>query len=334
MIAKNGIYLIAEIGGNHEGDFNYAKKLTKLACESGVDAVKFQIYSADTLVSPVEDPERNKHFKKFELSKNEYIELAKICASYKVDFTSSIWDPLVISWIDKYMAFYKIGSGDLTAYPLLKKIADIGKPIVLSTGLSTFEEVKESICYIQKQNSIYRETDYLTILQCTSMYPIQIEDANLNVMYKYKHEFGLSIGYSDHTVGSKVVKQAINMGAELIEVHFTDNRQGKTFRDHQVSFTKDEIIDLIQYIKEVELINGSDKKRPLKSEIEAGHLISFRRAIYPCKDLNKGETLTEENLTVLRPNHGIDARNYFDILGKKVNRSISKYERIDWDDTI
>ena len=332
MIAKNRIYLIAEIGGNHEGDFNYAKKLTKLACESGVDAVKFQIYSGDTLVSPVEDPERNKHFKKFELSKNEYIELAKICASYKVDFTSSIWDSSVIRWIDKFMAFYKIGSGDLTAYPLLKKIATLGKPIVLSTGLSTFDEVKASIEFLQKVNPIYNSKENLAVLQCTSMYPIQIEDVNLKVMQRYKNEFGLSCGYSDHTEGDKAVKQAINMGADVIELHFTDSRHGKTFRDHKVSFTKDEVSNLVEYIKQGDLINGSENKHPLKSEIDSGHTISFRRAVYPSKNIKKGEILSENNLIVLRPNHGIDARNYFDILGKRIKRDLSKFEKMEWDD--
>ncbi len=330
--SSNKPLLIAEIGGNHEGDFNYATKLTKLACESGADAVKFQIYTGDTLVSPIEDSERNKHFKKFELSMHEYISLAKICDSYNVDFTSSIWDSSVIKWIDKYMSFYKIGSGDLTAYPLLKEIAILGKPIVLSTGLSTFDEVKESIKFIQKINPIYNSPKNLAVLQCTSMYPIQIGDANLKVMHKYKKEFGLSIGYSDHTEGDKAVKQAINMGADVIEFHFTDSRKGKKFRDHKVSFTKDEVKSLVDYVKQVDLINGSENKKPLKSELDSGHTISFRRAVYPFKNIKKGEALSENNLTVLRPNHGIDARNYFNILGKKAKRDLSEFEKLEWDD--
>ena len=329
---KNGPLLIAEIGGNHEGNFDYAKGLTELACQSGVDAIKFQIYTGDTLVSPLEDPARNKHFKKFELSKNEYIELAELCNFHHVAFTSSIWDISIIPWIDKYMSFYKIGSGDLTAYSLLKHIAEIGKPIVLSTGLSTFDEVKASVRFIQKQNSVYRKKSYLAVLQCTSMYPIPLKDANLNVMKKYKGEFGLTVGYSDHTVGSNAVKQALSMGAEIIEMHFTDDREGKTFRDHQISFTKEEIIELIGYINQINAIRGSDKKRPLESEIESGHVRSFRRAIYPCKNIKKGEILTEQNITILRPNHGIDARHYFDILGKSLKKNISKYEKLNWDD--
>ena len=122
--------------------------------------------------------------------------------------------------------------------------------------------------------------------------------------------------------------------AHLSEMHFTDKREGKTFRDHQVSFTKEEISKLIRYIKGIEQIRGSDKKRPLEPEIESGHTSSFRRAVYPRQDIKKGEILTEENLTVLRPNHGIDARSYFDILGKAVNKNVSKYKRLDWDDIL
>lgn len=334
FIGKNKVYLIAEIGGNHEGNFEYAKRLTTLACESGVDAVKFQIYTGDTLVSPLEDFERNKHFKKFELSNDQYIKLAEICHSFDVHFTSSVWDESAINWINKYMAFYKIGSGDLTAYPLLNRIATIGKPIVLSTGLSTFEEVKASVKFIQEINTIYTNKESLAILQCTSMYPISIQDANLKVMHEYKSEFGLSVGYSDHTEGNRVVKQAINLNADVIEFHFTDNRKGKTFRDHKVSFTKNEVIDLIKYIREVDSINGSGKKTPLKSEIDSGHTTSFRRAIYPAKNLQKGEILSENNLTILRPNHGIDARNYYKIIGRRIKRDIQKFEKLDWDDIL
>ena len=123
LSGKNGPYLIAEIGGNHEGDFNYAIKLTELACKSGVDAVKFQIYTGDILVSSVESPDRNEHFKKFELTSNQYISLAEICYLSGVTFMASVWDPDAINWIDPYIKIYKIGSGDLTAYPIIKKIA-------------------------------------------------------------------------------------------------------------------------------------------------------------------------------------------------------------------
>ena len=149
---KNDVLLIAEIGGNHEGNFEYAKKLTQLAIESNVDFIKYQIYTGDTLVSKLESPKRNSHFKKFELTNQQYIELAKMCHKNNVKFMASVWNLDSISWIDEYMEIYKIGSGDLTAYPVIEQTCKIGKPIILSTGLSTLKEVKDTVDFIKKVN--------------------------------------------------------------------------------------------------------------------------------------------------------------------------------------
>ena len=200
---KHGPLLIAEIGGNHEGNFEYALKLTKLAIDSNVDFVKFQLYTGDTLVSKVESPQRNKHFKKFELSMEQYIQLAELCEANGVKFMASVWNPDYVSWIDKYNPIYKIGSGDLTAYPVLKEFAKLGKPIILSTGLSTIDDIAGAVEVIQKENEIYKNPNFLSILQCTSMYPIPYEDANLSVSQTLKDIFHLPKGYSDHTEGKK-----------------------------------------------------------------------------------------------------------------------------------
>jgi N,N'-diacetyllegionaminate synthase len=329
---KHGVYLIAEIGGNHEGNFEYAQQLAQLACESGVDAVKFQIYTGDTLVSKVESPDRNAHFKRFELLPEQYISLAKQCQELGVTFAASVWDVSAFEWIDPYMEFYKIGSGDLTAYPVLKRVAAIGKPIILSTGLSTLDEIRDAVAYIQSQDPRYRQKEYLAILQCTSMYPIPDEDANLNVMNVLRDEFKVTVGYSNHTVGSDAVEVAVAMGAEILEIHFTDTREGKTFRDHQVSFTSGEIKTLIEKIKKIRTLQGSPVKAPPKSEVEAGHVVSFRRAVYPVRDLSAGTVVTDDDLTTLRPNHGIDARDYDQLIGRILHRDVRAYHRLDWID--
>ncbi len=329
---KNGVYLIAEIGGNHEGNFEYAQKLTESACVSGVDAVKFQIYNGDTLVSKVVDPHRNSHFKKFELTQEQYISLAKQCQEKGVVFTASVWDIRALAWIDPYMEFYKIGSGDLTAYPVLKEIAALGKPIILSTGLSTLEEVKTTVEYIQSRDIRYKKKEYLAVLQCTSMYPILDEEANLRVLDVFRNEFQVTIGYSDHTIGVDAVEVAVVMGAEIIEMHFTDTREGKIFRDHQVSFTCHEIKALINKIKKIKKLQGDRLKKPMSSEINTGHLFSFRRALYPARNLKKGTVLKEDNLIVLRPNQGIDARDYNKVIGRRLKKDIGKLEIIEWSD--
>ena len=329
---KNGPLLIAEIGGNHEGNFEYAKELTQLACESGVDVVKFQVYTGNSLVNKLVDPDRNQHFKKFELKKNQYIDLYRICLSEDVIFTASVWDISAFDWIDNYVPFYKIGSGDLTALPIIDKITQYRKPILLSTGLATLEEIRRTIDYIQKKDSIYKDPAFFALLQCTSMYPIPKSDANLNVILKLKRSFNLPVGYSDHTIGSLAIETAVSMGAEIIEFHFTDKREGKTFRDHKVSLTQKEVKHLIEKIKNINILKGEEIKKPLASEINSGHVKSFRRAFYLKKDIPKGSIIKHEDLTVLRPNVGVDARESCKIVGKRTKHLIKAYEPISLED--
>jgi len=326
---KYGPLLIAEIGGNHEGDFEYAKKLTQLAIDSKADFVKYQLYSGDTLVSQLESPVRNKHFKKFELAKEQHIELAKMCQEANVGYMASVWDEEMMHWIDPYMPIYKIGSGDMTAYPILKIIAKKGKPIILSTGVSTLKEIIESVHYIQSVNPIYKDSNFLSILQCTSMYPIEFKDANLGVMDEIKKATGLTVGYSDHTIGMKALEISVAMGAQILEFHFTDTREGKEFRDHKVSLTKEEVHALISKLEDINTLKGNGNKRPL--EVEGEHRTSFRRAIYPLKDLKAGTVFSEEYFTTLRPNHGIDAREFENMLGKTLKVDIKQHQRLEFE---
>ena len=325
---KYGPLLIAEIGGNHEGDFDYARRLTELALEADVDYVKYQLYQGDTLVSREESPQRNQHFKKFELSQEQYLSLAELCHQHDVGFLASVWDADYFTWIDPYMDFYKIGSGDLTAYPILKATAQLGKPILLSTGLATLDEVLSTVDYIQSVDTKYQNPDFLAILQCTSMYPIPFKDANLSVMSLYRQATSLPVGYSDHTVGSTALEVAVAMGAEILEFHFTDTREGKSFRDHQVSLTRDEVKLLIENIGNIQTLQGRSLKRPLP--IEADHRISFRRAVYPRTALPAGTLLTEEHLCCLRPNHGIDARDFDQVVGKRLNTPVKAHQKLEW----
>ncbi|MEP5611380.1 MAG: N-acetylneuraminate synthase family protein [Cyclobacteriaceae bacterium] len=325
---KNGPLLIAEIGGNHEGNFEYAKKLTKLAIDSGADYVKFQIYSGDGLVNPIESPDRNKHFKKFELSEDQHKELAKMCRDNKVGYLASVWETGALDWIDQYMDFYKIGSGDLTAYPVIKSICALKKPILLSTGLATEAEVLEAVNYIRSLDSFYQTTGSIAILQCTAMYPIPYGDANLNVMEKLRVVSNCTIGYSDHTEGSFALEVAVAMGARILEFHFTDDRDGKEFRDHKVSLTKHEVEGLIKKINEIENLQGNDVKVPL--EVEGDHVVSFRRAVYPAKEIPANTKVKEEDFTILRPDHGISANKFDLLLGKTTTKTLKKFEKLDW----
>ena len=305
--------------------------MTALAIESGADAVKFQIYTGDTLVSSYESPDRNQHFKKFELTQEEHIYLAKMILEADLMYSASVWDIEALEWIDPYMSFYKIGSGDLTAYPVLKAIAQKRKPIVISTGLSTVNEVIDCVKYLEGIDDFYSKRENLAVLQCTSMYPIHLEDAHLNVMKHFNEKYNWTVGYSDHTQGTYALEIATAMGAEVLEFHFTDTREGKSFRDHQVSLTCVEVKGLRQKLKTIKAIQGNAEKKPLPIEIENGHDISFRRAVYPLRDIEKGETLNETNLTVLRPCRGIDAREYEQLMGYTILEDVKKHQKLSWD---
>lgn len=326
---KHGPLLIAEIGGNHEGDFDYALKLTDLAIESGADYIKYQVYSGDSLVSRLEGAQRNAHFKKFELSREQFIALAERCQAADTGFMASVWNIDYLSWIDEYMSIYKIGSGDLTAYPVIREIAKTGKPIILSTGLATLQEVLDTIDFIQTFDDRYRRPEFLSILQCTSMYPIPYEDANLSVMTLLKQATQLPTGYSDHTEGSTALEIAVAMGAEILEFHFTDEREGKEFRDHKVSLTQKEVKTLTKKIEEIRALQGNPLKRPL--EIEGEHRVSFRRAVYPARNLPVGSIIKAEDLITLRPNHGIDAIYFDSLIGRKLITDVQAHQKLEWE---
>ena len=323
---KHGPLLIAEIGGNHEGDFEYAKKLTRLAIESDVDYIKFQIYTGDTLVNPVENPTRHKHFKKFELGEKQYIELAEMCQSANIGFMASVWNPEFVPWIDKYSNIYKIGSGDFTAISVIDHFISLRKPILLSTGLCSMDEVVHIVDYIKNADDFYRNVENLAILQCTSMYPIPYSAANLNVMHTYRDALNIPVGYSDHTEGSYALEIAVAMGAEILEFHFTDDRANKEFRDHKVSLTCSEVQGLISKIGDIRSLQGDPEKVPL--EVEGDHVITFRRALYFNRDMKKGDIITADDIVALRPNHGLDAREYHNTLGAILTSDVKKFDKI------
>lgn len=323
-----GPLLISEIGGNHEGDFDVAKNMVQLAIDSGSDCVKLQLYTGDGLVSAVESPARNQHFKKFELSKDQHLYLAQMCREAGVSYNASVWEIEMLDWIDEHLDFYKIGSGDLTAWPILQVFAKKNKPILLSTGLSTLQEVLDTVAFIQSVNPSYKDPNMLCLLQCTSMYPISLSDANLNVMTTYRNETGLSVGYSDHTEGMDALKVAAAMGASVLEYHFTDSRDGKEFRDHKVSLTPEELKNLKIELTKLMTIKGSGIKRPTKSELDENHQVSFRRAVYLRRDVKEGEVILASDLIFLRPANGTDARDVDLVVGATSLRDIKAYNAI------
>ena len=325
---KYGPMLIAEIGGNHEGNFNEAKKMLELAIESGVDCIKFQIYSGDTLVNKNLSPKRNSHFKKFELTKEEHIELAELCLKKGINYNASVWNLEMLDWIDEYLTFYKIGSGDLTSWPIIKEFVKREKPILISTGLSSLDEIEETVKYIQNLNIKYLNPEMLCILQCTSMYPIKNQDANLEVINLYNNYFNYPVGYSDHTIGSEALYLASSLKTNVLEFHFTDAREGKKFRDHKVSLTKEDVKALINKIISTKLFFGKNEKKLLKVEEENNHHISFRRAVYSKRKILKGKKILMKDLVFLRPFIGTDPRDTRLLINSKAKQDIFPFEPI------
>ena len=324
----NKVFYIAEVGGNHEGAFNTAKLMCKLAIESGADAVKFQLYSGDTLVNPLNGAGRHKHFKKFELTKDQHIELAKMTIDAGKFYMASVWDEEMLGWIDPYIEIHKVGSGDLTHFKMLKLLVKTGKPIILSTGLSDLKEIKTAVDFIVGLDKTYLDNQKLCLLQCTSLYPTSNNEANLLSIECLNENFNFPVGYSDHTIGDKALGIAYVLGAKVIEKHFTDYREGKEFRDNKVSLTKSEVKSFLSSLYEVDNLLGIKEKIVTDNEIKTGHNISFRRGLYAKKNMKKGDYITEDSLLILRPFEGISASEYYNVLGKQINKDINKFAPI------
>lgn len=352
-------YIIAEVGVNHNGSLELAKQLIDVAVEAGVDAVKFQTFKADKLVSKKApkaeyqskstDPEESQYsmLKKLELDDEAHQYLIDYCSERNIEFLSTPFDlDSVDLLVDKYgLNTIKISSGDLTNAPLLLKIARTGRKMILSTGMSSLIEIEQALGvvafgYLGYENpslQAFKESYYsqegrqllkekVTILHCTTEYPTPFEDVNLRVMDTLKQAFGLEVGFSDHTPGIAVPIAAVARGAVLIEKHFTLD---KTLPgpDHKASLEPEELKMMVSSIRQVEKSVGSSIKVPVESEVK--NISVARKSILASKQILQGEEFTEENLTVKRPGNGVEPIKYWDMLGKKATRNYDAEELID-----
>ncbi|MFC3150307.1 N-acetylneuraminate synthase family protein [Litoribrevibacter euphylliae] len=325
---KHGPFMIAEVGGNHEGDFEYAKRLVEEACLSDADCVKLQIYSPDLLVNKYLSPQRHKHFGKFALSTSQYKELLKIIRDSGKSVSASVWSIQELNEFIDEIDFIKVGSGDLTDALMLNAIRETGKPVIISTGLATIDNVAFAIRKLDPEGS---RGDELGILQCTSMYPIPKFDANLNVMDTFGQAFPqYLIGYSDHTTDINALSYSVAAGAEILEFHFTDCKHDRDFRDHQVSLTLSDVEALVKNVIEIKSLQGVKEKQPAICEVVNGHVTSFRKGVFLNKDLKSGETIKYEDLITLRPCEGISALDSDKVVGLKLKADISAYCKLEW----
>lgn len=327
-------FVIAEIGGNHEGNPQVAHDLVRKAVAGGAHAVKFQAYSPDRIVNPVLSPERHGHFAKFALAPDEYLELARFTRSLGARFMASLWDSEYLELLDPLIEVHKIGSGDLTNFPLVKALAQRGKPLCIATAMSTLSEIKELIAFVDDVNPRLRASGALCVMHCVATYGEPLDRyANLRAIETLRRGLpdDVVIGYSDHTVGLVAVEAAVCVGAQVIELHFTDDTT-KSFRDHQFSKTREMLMQFVEFCARREAMLGSGTKEPIADIETPARIREFRRAVYFLRDMVSGAVADETNLTTLRPCEGIDAREYFSVLGRRLKRQKSAHEPLSWSD--
>ena len=327
------VLIIAEAGVNHNGDINTALRLVDEAKKAGADVVKFQTFNAKKLASQratmAEYQKENlkanisqgEMLSKLMLSSDEYIKIADYCKSVSIGFLSTPFDVDSIQFLDKLQDIWKIPSGEITNYPYLVEIAKTGKDIILSTGMSTIEEIDAALCVLSQNGG-----GKVTILHCTTNYPTPMEDVNLRAMLTIKEHCKCEVGYSDHTQGIEVPIAAVALGAKIIEKHFTLDRSMEG-PDHRASLEPHELADMVNGIRNIEKAMGTGEKTP--SESELANIDVVRKSIIASKSIKAGEIFSEDNLTTKRPGTGISPMRWNEILGMRALRDFAEDELIE-----
>lgn len=326
------VYIIAEAGVNHNGKLDLALELVDIAKNAGADAVKFQTFCTEGLVTrtaekasyqkQTTDKSQNQFemLKALELSQNDFIRLKEYCDQREIEFLSTPFDKVSICFLNDLVKKWKIPSGEITNYPYLIEIAKTRKPVILSTGMSTLSDVEQAVGLLRKYG-----IEDIILLQCNTQYPTPYEDANLNAMLTLKKQFCLAVGYSDHTLGIEIPIAAVAMGASVIEKHFTINKELEG-PDQKASLEPDELIRMVRCIRNVEKAFGDGKKEPSASERK--NMDIARKSIVAAKEIKCGEIFTEDNLTTKRPGNGISPMEWNHILGQKAIRDFEADELV------
>lgn len=333
---NNHTLIIAEAGVNHNGSLDIAKQLVDAAINAGVDIIKFQTFKADKLASKDAgkaeyqkqnigdgDDSQYRMLKKLELSEANHQELAAYCNQRGIRFWSTAFDLESIDFLHSLgLRLWKIPSGEITNYPFIKKIALLHEPVIMSTGMCDEDDIRNALDVLLK-NGLTK--DQITILHCNTQYPTPMEDVNLNAMLTIKHEFQTAVGYSDHTPGIEVPIAAVALGAEVIEKHFTLDRN-MPGPDHKASLEPHELKAMVQAIRNIETALGTGIKQV--SDSERGNIAVARKSIVAKSHIKKGETLTDSNLTVKRPGTGISPMLWETVVGTKALKDYHPDEQI------
>lgn len=330
----NKVFIIAEAGVNHNGDMETAKRLVDVAALVGADAVKFQTFKAENLVCKNAQKaeyqlettdEKESQFdmlKKLELTPEMHEQLMVYCRQKGIMFLSTPFDMESLRYlVERDMEIIKIPSGEITNYPFLRAVGKTKKKVVISSGMSTMEEVKAAVKILKDNGS-----KEITVLHCNTEYPTPYADVNLMAMLTLKKELEVEIGYSDHTQGIEVPIAAAALGATVIEKHFTLDRN-MDGPDHKASLEPDELQSMVRAIRNIEAALGNGKKLP--SESEKRNISVVRKSIVAKCDIVEGEAFTEDNLTTKRPGTGVSPMLWTQVIGQKAKRDFSADELIE-----
>lgn len=327
-------FIIAEAGVNHNGDIELAKKLIDAAKDAGADAVKFQTFKAENVVSNAakmaDYQEKNigsnesqlEMIKGLELNYNSFKELKEYCDDMGITFLSTPHTFDAVDFLDDLVPAYKIGSGDLTNLPLLKKIVGKGKPIVLSTGMATLGEIEDALNNIKEKGF-----EDIILLHCVSNYPAKEEEVNLRVIRTLRCSFGVPVGFSDHTLSIFVPIGAVTLDASIIEKHFTLDRN-LSGPDHKASLEPKELKEMVKAIRSVESALGNGIKKPTKGEQLIKEVV--RKSIVARVNIPENSTITEDTVTIKRPGTGLPPKYLKKIIGRRAKKNIKENDMIDW----
>lgn len=332
------VFIIAEAGVNHNGNLDLALKMVETAVEIGADAIKFQTFIPERLVTSIaEKAHYQKHvtscketqlemLKKLTLCRDEFILLSSYCADRGILFLSTPFDEESVDVLDDMdMPIFKIPSGEITNRRLIQHIASKQKPIILSTGMSYLGEIEKAISWIEA----IQATMTLTLLHCTSDYPVPVADVNLNVMRTLKTAFRLPVGYSDHTTGIDISIAAAALGACILEKHFTldCNMQGP---DHRASIEPEQFKAMVNAIRNVEKALGDGQKKPTQQENNTRKII--RKSVVARKRINPGDIITAEDIDLKRPGTGISPEFNDIVINMQARHTIEPDSVIHWED--
>lgn len=327
------VFIIAEAGVNHNGSFELACKLIDSAKDAGVDCIKFQTFKSERLVSrnaqkadyqksTTGEGSQVDMLKNLELSYDKFIALKSYCDKIGICFLSTPFDLDSIAFLSTMdLPFWKIPSGEVTNYPYLSAVAKTRKPVVMSTGMCNLDEIRAAI-NVLTDNGVKD----IKLLHCNTEYPTPYEDVNLKAMQTIKKEFEYEVGYSDHTKGIEVPIAAVAMGATVIEKHFTLDRNMEG-PDHKASLEPNELAQMVRSIRIVEKAIGNGDKVPSPSEKK--NLYVARKSIVANKNINAGDILSEENITVKRPGYGISPMKWNNVIGTRATRDFKEDELIE-----